>query len=306
MKQSMTINFSLKRLLATALLACVSLPLFADSSAATTTSTSHPKSLAQQAFQDMLKNYYPLTPSQIHEFKNRAVVQEQANERPAGPAPKEGVSGIIRVQVKPGATMPVVRIGQGMISSIIFTDKAGNIWPVDAYSIGDPTAFNIQWQQKSGVMMIQGKKYFAQTNMGVLLHGMQVPIMITLLIGQHQWDYQDFIRVQSFQPGDSAAAMEDASEAPEFLVKVLDGIPPHGAVPLHVMGADDGSKVWDFNNAYIMLTRSTLLSPEWQSKFDGTGANPMHAYLLQKTPVILVSRGGKLERLTVKEESENA
>lgn len=265
----------------------------------------HHPSFAQQAFNDMLRNYYPLTPSQIHEFKNKEVVQAEANARPAGPSPAQGVSGIIRVGIKPGSTMPVIRVGRGMITSVVFTDKAGRVWPVDAYSIGDPSAFNIQWQQKSGVMMIQGRKLYAQTNMGVMLHGMKVPVMITLLVGQHKYDYQDYVRVQAFQPGEQLLQALDAGEAPEYLVKILSGLPPQGATQLKIQGGDD-VKAWAYGGEYLLLTRSTLLSPEWVSKFDGTGPDPMHAYALQPSPVILLSHNGQLEKIKLSGGDDNA
>lgn len=305
MKNKMIMKRFFTKLVGAIALVAVCGSVFAADPVAENARVSDHPSLASQAFADMLRNYYPLTPDQIHEFKNREVVQAKANARPAGPAPTRGVSGIIRVGIKPGGTMPVIRVGRGMISSIIFTDKAGHVWPVDAYSVGDPSAVSIQWQQKSGVMMMQGRKLYAQTNMGVMLHGLKVPVMITLLVGQHVYDYQDYVRVQAFQPGEQLLQSLDAGEAPDYLVKVLDGVPPQGATPLKITGAGD-MKAWAFGGEYLLLTRSTLLSPEWQSKFVGTGPDPMHAYALQPTPLILLSRNGHLEKVKLAGGDDNA
>lgn len=269
-------------------------PVLADDS------TTQP-TLASEAFDSMVKNYFPLTPHQIHKFKNRASEQAQANATPPGPSPAKGTSGTILVSMKPGQTMPAVRVGQGMITSMVFTDKAGKVWPIESYSIGDPKAFNVQWNKSGGVLMIQGQKLFAQTNMGVMLQGMKIPVMLTLLIGQKKWDYLDYIRVQAYQPEDSMAEAETTSKAPEFLVKLLDGIPPMGSHSLTVNGGD--AKVWSYNGDYVLLSRSSLLSPAWTSKFVGTGPSPLKAYELPKAPYILLSNNGQIERLTVSGEA---
>lgn len=258
----------------------------------------------QQAFEKMLKDYFPLTPSEIQEFKDRAAVQAQANARPAGDAPAEGVSGTIQVSMKPGDAMPVIRIGQGMITSLIFTDAAGQVWPVSSYSLGDPSALNIQWDKKSGVMMVQGQKLFSQTNMGVVLQGMQVPVMLTLLIGQKTYDYMDYVRIQAYQSADQEMQNQVADEAPDYLVKVLDGLPPSDATTLEVSGGD--AQMWSYQGTYLLLTRSTLLSPAWTAKFVGTGPAPMHVYQLSQTPYILLSNNGQVERVTVTGGDENA
>ncbi len=258
---------------------------------------------AKEAFEQMIKNYFPLTPNEIQQFKNRAALQAQANARPAGAAPAEGVSSVIQVSMNPGDAMPVVRVGQGMITSLVFTDSAGQVWPITSYSIGDASAFNVQWDKKSGVMMIQGQKLYTETNMGVMLEGQQIPVMLTLLIGQKSYDYMDYVRIQGYQPGDQDMADQEASEAPEYLVKTLEGLPPSDSQPLQVSGAD--AQMWSYDGSYLLLTRATLLSPAWSAKFVGTGSNPLHVYQLSETPYILLSNNGVLERLTVSGGDDN-
>ena len=111
------------------------------------------------AFQHLLNSYFPLTPDQIHQFKNATAVQQEANAAPPGNSPPEGTSQIIPVTLKPGGIMPVIRVGRGMITSMVITDAAGQVWPIISYSIGDPSAFAVQWTKSSGVLMIQGQKF---------------------------------------------------------------------------------------------------------------------------------------------------
>ena len=123
----------------------------------------------QAAFNNVVNNAFPMTPDEIQQFKNVAAKQAEANAQPPGETPPIGTSNIIPVSLKPGALMPIIRVGQGMITSVVFTDAAGNVWPITSYNIGDASSFNVNWDKKSGVLMIQGQKLYAQTNIGVLL-----------------------------------------------------------------------------------------------------------------------------------------
>lgn len=249
------------------------------------------------AFDRLLEKYFPLTPTQIHTFKNAVDVQKKAYERPAGLYPAVGTSNIIPVSLKPGRIMPVIRVGRGMITSLVFTDNFGKNWPIVSYSIGDPTVFNVQWNKKSSVLMIQGKKLYAQSNIGVILQGLSVPVMITLLVGQKSWDYLDYIRVQAQRPyGDSKEATA-VGQAPKYLISVLNNIPPKSAKALKV--SDSSTKVWLFNDKYLVRTPNVLLSPAWISRVKSPGVNPEYAYELTPAPIILVLRNGKVSKVVV-------
>ncbi|NCX93727.1 MAG: hypothetical protein EBX40_03515, partial [Gammaproteobacteria bacterium] len=202
---------------------------------------------------------------------------------------------IIPVDFKPGHIMPVIRISSGMVTSLVFTDKAGQVWPVTTYTLGDPASFDVQWDKKSGVLMVQGKQLYGQSNIGVMLQGMQVPVMVTLILGQKDWDYLDYIQVQQYMPSDQGIDHPSLSPAPAYLTSILNGVPPAGAVSLTVSGSD--AKVWSFDGHYVMLTQSTLLSPAWSARADGP--NNYHAYELPTTPVIMLSNNGQIQRVTI-------
>ncbi len=256
----------------------------------------------EAAFNDVVNNTFPMTPQEIQQFKNIAAKQAEANAQPAGAQPPIGTSNIIPVTFKPGELMPIIRVGQGMITSAVFTDAAGKVWPIVSYTVGDASAFNINWDKKSGVLMIQGQKLYAQTNMGVLLEGMDVPVMLSLVIGQNKWDYLDYIRVSENELVGNGQ-VQAAPQVPAFLNNVLMGIAPDGSKAMQVSGAD--AQVWSYQGNYLLLTRATLLSPAWKSRLNSGGTDPYHAYILPKSPLILLSNQGNVENLRVLEESDN-
>lgn len=259
--------------------------------------------ISHDAFQTLLNSYFPLTPDEIHQFKNAVAVQQEANAAPPGESPPEGTSSIIPLTLKPGGVMPVVRVGQGMITSLVFTDASGQVWPITSYSIGNPGAFRVQWDNTSGVLMIQGQKLYAQTNIGVMLQGLTIPVMINLLIGQKNWDYLDYMQMDQNQPGDLGSSLP--SQAPGFLTDLLNGIPPQGSQALNVSDSNLG-QVWSYQGQYLLLTKATLLSPAWNSRANGPGPSPLHAYVLPPSPEIMISNMGNLEKLLVNTGSQNA
>ncbi len=259
------------------------------------------KQINDAAFQALIKQYFPLTRDQVHGFKDASAEQKKTNAMPAGPAPTVETSNIIPVDFKPGHVMPVIRIAAASVSSIIFTDKAGKIWPILSYTIGDPDAFGVQWNKSSGVLMVQGKKLYGQTNIGVILQGMDIPVMITILLGQNNWDYLDYVQVQQYMPSDQGLeAPSSVTPAPPYLISILNGIPPAGSVELKV--SDDNTKIWAFMGKYEILTQSTLLSPTWSFRADGP--NGYHAYEIQTTPYLMLSNQGKVEKLVVSTASD--
>lgn len=261
-------------------------------------------SMNSTAFQQLLNSYFPLTPSQIHQFKDVAAEQQQANAAPPGNAPAEGTSSIIPVTLKPGGIMPVIRVGQGMITSLVFTDASGKVWPITSYSIGDPASFAVQWDKTSGVLMVQGQKLYGQTNIGVMLSGLAIPVMLNLLIGQSSWDYLDYLQLDQNQPGNVNTGAPIA-QAPSYLVDLLNGIPPQGAIALNVSNSS-AAQIWSYQGQYLMVTKSTMISPAFTSRANGPGSTPMHAYAFQATPEILLSNMGDLEKITITTGNNNA
>ncbi|WP_268801678.1 DotH/IcmK family type IV secretion protein [Piscirickettsia litoralis] len=140
--------------------------------------------MSTAAFNQLTKNDFPLKPSQIHQYKNLYDAQQKAESAPAGDEPRESSSSIIPVGLQPGGVEPIVRVAKGMISSIVMTDQSGKVWPISSYSLGDPENFNIQWNKASGVLMVQGLKAYGQANIGIMLKGLDIPVMLSLVLGQ--------------------------------------------------------------------------------------------------------------------------
>lgn len=249
-----------------------------------------------KAFKDMARNLYPLSPEQIVRLKQIFQTSEYAQASTAGTPPKPTATSQF-VNLSPGSTPPVIRLSQGFVSSLVFLDSTGAPWPIAAYDLGDPTSFNIQWDKTSNTLMIQAMKLYNYGNLAVRLKGLNTPVMLTLIPGQKAVDYRVDLRIQGIGPHAKAMPLEQGipPSANDLLLHVLEGVPPPGSRRLTVSGGD--ARAWLSNDKMYVRTNLTILSPGWLSSM--TSADGMHAFEMQKSPVLLVSWHGKVMQLKV-------
>lgn len=248
------------------------------------------------AFEAVEQQIFPLAPTQIEDLKQKFQAQQFAKESPVGTPPKPTATSQF-VNLSPGSTPPVIRLSQGFVSSLVFLDSTGSPWPISAYDLGDPDAFNIQWDKTSNTLMIQAKSMYTYGNLAVRLKDLNTPVMLTLIPGQKAVDYRVDMRVQGYGPNAKNLPLEEGlpPSANNVLLHVLDGVPPQGSSRLVVSGGD--ARAWMLRDRMFVRTNLTILSPGWLSSM--TSADGMHAYEMQKTPVLLVSWHGKVMQLKV-------
>lgn len=250
----------------------------------------------QRAFEGVTRQMFPLTPEQIIRLRQIYNTSEFAQASTAGTPPKPTATSQF-VNLSPGSTPPVIRLSQGFVSSLVFLDSTGAPWPISAYDLGDPSSFNIQWDKTSNTLMIQAIKLYNYGNLAVRLRGLNTPVMLTLIPGQKAVDYRVDLRVQGYGPNAASTPTEEGlpPSASDLLLHVLDGVPPPGSQRLTVSGGD--ARAWILNDKMYVRTNLTILSPGWIGSM--TSADGMHAYEMQKSPVLLVSWHGKVMQLKV-------
>src|SRR3989338_7785784 len=109
-------------------------------------------SVSDQAFVGMSNSVLPLSPEQIKTLRALFNASQKAASTYPGVSPRPTSSDVI-VNLAPGATPPIVRLRGGYVTSLVFVDSTGASWPIKAYDIGDPKAFNVVWDKKSNVLL---------------------------------------------------------------------------------------------------------------------------------------------------------
>lgn len=254
------------------------------------------KSVEKLAFEGVEEQLFPLSENEIKALHKEYNRHEYARTTPVDTPPKPIATSQF-VNLSPGSTPPVIRLSQGFVSSLVFLDSTGAPWPISAYDLGDPAAFNIQWDKTSNTLMIQSNKLYTYGNLAVRLKDLNTPVMLTLIPGQKAVDYRVDLRVQGYGPNAKNIPMEEGMppSASDVLLHILDGVPPAGSRRLTVSGGD--ARAWLLENTMFVRTNLTILSPGWVGSM--TSADGMHAYEMQKSPVLLVSWHGKVMQLKV-------
>lgn len=252
--------------------------------------------MRDQAFSDTADNLLPLTPDQIRTLHSLfSSTQRAVGEQPGIPPRPTSTSKI--VNLAPGATPPIIRLSAGFVSSLVFLDATGAPLPIDSYDLGDPRSYNIQWDKKSNMLMVQAITEYKAGNLAVMLRGCNTPVMLTLIPGQRAVDYRVDLRVPCMGPNAVPTAMPEIlpGASNPILLDVLNGVAPVGSRALKIVGRD--CSVWLLNGKIYLRTRLTVLSPGWISTL--SSADGMHAYEMQQTPVVLASENGKMVKLTI-------
>lgn len=251
------------------------------------------------SFSAIANQAFPLSPDQIKALNSMMDATQRAQAAAPNDSPPQPTSTSLFVNLAPGTTPPVIRLSHGFVSSLVFIDSTGASWPIEAYDIGNPTAFNITWDKKGNTLMVQARAAYTYGNLAVKLIGLNTPVMLTLVPGQKIVDYRVDLRIQGIGPNakpDAINSMGLPEQADTTLLNVLDGVPPDGAKRLSV--SSNVVQVWvvDDKRMYVR-TAFTLLSPAWISKM--SSADGMNAYQLQVTPMLLLSRYGKVQQIKV-------
>lgn len=249
------------------------------------------------AFQNMTSKMFPLTPDQIEALRGVYESTQRSIAQAGASVPRPMVS-TQTVSLSPGSTPPIIRLGTGYVSSVVFVDETGSPWPITAYNIGDPERFNIQWDQEGNLLMIQGQGPYAMGNMAVTLKDLNTPIMLTLVNDQRIVDYRLDFRVQGRGPNANSGIIGNSipQNSNVVLMNLLDGVPPQDAQPLEVVGG--AASAWLKGSTMLVRTPLTLLSPSWQATM--TSPDGTKVYQMNPTPLLLVSDRGRSVTLKVK------
>ena len=258
-----------------------------------TPATPPPPNKNDMAFGSLLDSALPLSPDQIKQLHRLYDLTQQAVAA-APNLPPTPVSSSLPVTLEPGSIPPLVRLSAGFVSSLVFVDSTGAPWPITAYGLGDPTSFNVQWDQTSNALFVQSLKPYAHGNLAVRLIDLNTPVMISLVSGQKEIDYRVDLQIRERGPNAEAPIVPESlnlgAQVDPRLINVLDGVAPHDSKQL-ALTPNIGQAWLSKENILYLRTTLTLLSPAWTATI--SSPNGTHVYEMAKTPLVLASQDGK-------------
>ena len=250
-----------------------------------------------KAYAKMLNQVFPMTADQIAALKKEYAKSQKAAAAPVGTLPQPSTS-MVQVDLAPSATPPIIRTAVGHVSSLVFVDASGQEWPISSYIVGDPSAFNVQWDQKSNILSVQSQTNYKFSNIQVILKGLNTPVMLTLVSGQNITDYRVDLRIPQYGPKARVVQQNLPAAADANLLSFLNGVPPPNSKKLVINNAAGKCEGWVWRNSLYLRVQNGLnvLSPAFKavvSSMDGT-----KVYQMPLTPQVLATYKGS-DKITI-------
>lgn len=258
----------------------------------------------ERAFEHTEDATVPMTPEQL-----QALIQslETAETVSSTHRPPETVMTAEALDLN-ATHPPVVRVGQGYGTSLLFTDRTGKTWPITAYQGFNDQLFVVSASTITGdkedlpsVLVVQPVARWGAGNLVVTLKGLETPVVLTLALGQSIVDARKEFKLPLAGPN---AAPEYRVARPGgidgALLNVLNGLPPiASATPVDLQGVEPEALAWRVGQDLYLRTVAEVYSPEYRQR--ASHPSGLHAYQLPDVPVLLVSFNGRLTELTLKE-----
>jgi len=255
----------------------------------------------ENAFDAALNGMMPLTPEQIRALLDKYKVTRAASEKRIGGSPKPEIT-VETVSLEPGVAPPVIKLSPGHVTSLNILDMTGQPWPVQDVSWGGN--FEVISPGEGGhLIRISPMGAEEVGNLSIQLVGLTTPVTFELLTQLDVVQYRFDARIPEMGPLATPPLIESGltiqAGTDKILTQVLDGTPPAGTEKLGVSGVDPRTSVYRAGGATYLRTPLTLLSPGWSASVKS--ADGMTVYVVNNSPVFLLSDRGKMVRAVVQE-----
>jgi intracellular multiplication protein IcmK len=255
--------------------------------------------IRQEAYNAALTGLFPLNSDHIRSLLHEYNETQRAVEEPLNGYPTPRVN-VETVSLDPGVTPLSVKTAVGHITTINMLDITGAPWPIQDISwAGD---FEVVEPEEGGnILRITPMAIAAYGNMSIRLLTLKTPVVIRLTTNTDEVQYRVDARIPEYGPFAQTPLIDSGIErvaGNKTIISVLDGVMPANAAPLTVSGVDGRTTAYEYNNTTYVRTPLTLLSPGWEQSV--SSADGMNVYVLNNTPVLLLSDKGRFVRANLK------
>lgn len=245
-----------------------------------------------------------LTPDQIKRLKEASLRRDQERSLPYNKQPLP-VTRSLAVNLDPGIVPPMIRLARGQLSSLVFSDAAGQPWYIsgvamnrDLFSDGRSGAGGGQGgsagQQEAAptnVLSIEPLSTSAYGNVTVTLRGLPTPVIFVLSTGQNEVDLRVDAKIPGRNPdGDTTSDVIDMPRIDDSLTAFLDNVPPKDAKRLSVTGMS-GVDAWYYQDSLYLRTKGEAQHPAYLNAARSTSGTWVYRFQGAHSSVTLLSGG---------------
>jgi len=262
-----------------------------------------PKPDMRAIFEESLRQLMPLDEGQIQEYREHS----DQRERALLPVSPKLSSRTVRVSLEPGTPPVRVSTTANIATSLVFHDSTGQPWPITSVTNGGPTFFQILRPDlpDGNLLNVQPLHGYGMSTIVVTLQKKDIPLVIRLESDsvrspERTADALVLFQLAHYGPKAALPIIEDIKEtASSELLAFLDRVPPPSAVRVALEAATDKLNVWRLGDAHYIRTDHTLMWPAWTAVVHGAGN--VRCYEAPITPRIMISAGGKIQTVVLKD-----
>lgn len=198
------------------------------------------------------------------------------------------------------------------ITTVIFLDKSGAIWPIETYTPGLGSSIKHN-PIGDGTLILQPLTDYARGNLVLSLKDSKIPISITLEVSKSKVDYKAEVRVNDFGPNSQPEVFvgnevvnkySDLSFMAKFMKQhmfnLLEGVTPEGFTKRE--SSLSGVEAWNKDKYLFIRTKDMLISPNLLPlEFNKVrSADGTYVYAVPYMPFIMLSRHGNIVKVQIK------
>lgn len=255
----------------------------------------------QSVVADQVQQYESgqLTPAQLKRLQQVELDRQRVLANPYNNVPAPIVRSI-NPDLSAGKTPPVIRVSKNLLTTVVFTDLAGNPWYIDKVIVNrdqfnDSASVSIDGQP-TNILTLEPTQAIQYGTVSIMLKGKTMPVIFLLSAGQNEVDIRVDARMSGTNPDQANANIDPSSllsvsGVDESSLGFLDGYIPQSAEQLQ--SSDGGVTAWLYNNQTYVKTKFNVLYPSFHSR--ATTADGVNIYRFETNPksISFLQRGGQ-------------
>ncbi|MEM8515160.1 intracellular multiplication protein IcmK [Massilia sp. MP_M2] len=240
-----------------------------------------------------------LTDAQYQRLKQLFLRKERQKATPYA-SPAKPITRTLPINLDPGVSPPVLRLSQGQLTSVVFSDVTGQPWNIQQVVMnrqlfsdgregqgGSGTAA----QEPTNVLTIDPLSPSAYGSVSIRLKGLTTPVIFVLTSGQQEVDLRVDAKVSGHNPDAVDAVSFTSMPTIDVLLSAfLDGVPPKDARRLKVSGLAN-TEAWLYQENLYLRTNADAQYPAYLAAARSTSGKAVYRFASRHNSVTLLTNG---------------
>jgi len=260
------------------------------------------KKLSDRAFEALLEDMFPTTPSQLKEIQRK---ENQYNNVIYDNKQPRALTDIIPVSTKPGAKPVVIYVAPFHTTTINIIDTTGQPWPITAVMYGnsaDYKATKVDGHKYANIVRIDPKREVGTTNINLTLVDLATSITITMRNSTDQYHPSPVLQIDKEGPQAKPLPVFsiDNTNSDKVLKNIVLGIAPDHFETLKT--SDSNVEAWRSDGSLYIRTTYHPSSPLPRGVHHGPAG--YKAYRMNDIPVLVMTTDEGYEKKIMTMESD--